>query len=69
MREGLSRFAILVLITAVGGGMLYWLGFDPPTSRAGWVGAGLGFFVWVVLLLSAFGRELVRFFRVLLGIS
>ncbi len=69
MREHLARLVLLLLITAIGGLLVFWLGYDPPASTAGWVGAGIAFFVWMMLLLGAFGQQIVRFFRILLGWS
>lgn len=69
LKDHLSRLALLVLVTAFGGWLLYWLGYVPPTNRAGWIGAGLAFFVWMMFLLSGFGRPLTRFLRILLGWS
>lgn len=69
MREEMPRLALLLLITGIGGCLLFWLGYEPPVSAAGWVGAGIAFFVWMMLLLGAFGRQIVRFFRILLGWS
>ena len=69
LKDNLSRLALLVLVTAFGGWLLYWFGYDPPTSGAGWIGAGFAFFVWMMFLLGAFGRPLTRFLRILLGWS
>ena len=69
LKDNLARLALLVLVTAFGGWLLYWLGYDPPTNGAGFIGAGLAFFMWMMLLLSAFGRPLTRFCRILLGWS
>ncbi len=69
LKEHLSRLALLVLVTAFGGWLLYWLGYVPPTNGAGWIGAGIAFFVWMMFLLSGFGRPLTRFLRILLGWS
>ena len=69
LKDNLSRLALLVLVTAFGGWLLYWFGYDSPTSGAGWIGAGLAFFMFVMFLLSGFGRPLTRFFRILLGWS
>ncbi|MEJ2313004.1 MAG: hypothetical protein P8Y10_04220 [Gemmatimonadales bacterium] len=69
MKDNLSRLALLILVTAFGGWLLYWLGHSPPSNTAGWIGAGIAFFVWMMFLLSAFGRPLTRFLRILLGWS
>lgn len=67
LRDRLSRLALLLLITAIGGGLLFWLGAETPTSRAGWIGVGGGMFVWLMLILGGFGRPIVRFLRILIG--
>jgi hypothetical protein len=67
MKETAPKLLLLVLVTGFGGWLLYWFRFSPPTNGAGWVGAGVAFYVWIMLLLSAFGRPIVRFLRVLLG--
>ena len=67
MRDRLSRLALLLLITVVGGGLLFWLGAETPTSRVGWIAVGSGMFVWLMLILAAFGRPIVRFLRILIG--
>ena len=69
MKVHVPRVLALVLLTVLGGWLLYWFGYDPPTSAAGWVGAGLAFFIWIMFLLGAFGQHLVRFLRILLGWS
>jgi hypothetical protein len=69
LKDNLSSAALLVLVTVSGGWLLYWFGYDPPGDGAGWIGAGLAFFVWMMFLLSGFGRQLARFFRILLGWS
>ncbi|MEJ2340425.1 MAG: hypothetical protein P8Y15_16255, partial [Gemmatimonadales bacterium] len=61
--------ALLVRVTVDGGRLLNWLGHSPPSNAAGWIGAGHAFFVWMMFLLSAFGRPLTRFLRILLGWS
>ncbi len=67
LRDRLSRLALLLLITAIGGGLLFWLGAERPTSRAGWIAVGSGMFVWLMLILGGFGRPIVRFLRILIG--
>lgn len=67
LRDRLSRLALLLLITAIGGGLLFWLGAETPTSRAGWIAVGAGMFVWLMLILGGFGRPIVRFLRILIG--
>ena len=67
LRDRLSKLALLLLITVVGGGLLFWLGAETPTSRAGWIAVGAAMFVWLMLILSGFGRPIVRFLRILLG--
>ena len=69
LKDNLSRLALLVLVTAFGGWLLYWFGYAPPTNGAGSIGAGLAFFMWMMFLLSGFGRPLTRFCRILLGWS
>ncbi len=67
LRDRLSRLALLLLITATGGGLLFWLGAETPSSRAGWIAVGVAMFVWLMLILGGFGRPIVRFLRILLG--
>ncbi len=67
LRDRLARLALLLLITVIGGGLLFWLRAETPTSRAGWIGVGAGMFVWLMLILGGFGRPIVRFLRILIG--
>ncbi len=67
LRDRLSRLVLLLLITAIGGGLLFWLGAETPTSRAGWIAVGAGMFMWLLLILGGFGRPIVRFLRILIG--
>ncbi len=67
LRDRLSRLALLLLITVIGGGLLFWLRAETPTSRAGWIGVGAGMFLWLMLILAAFGRPIARFLRIIIG--
>ncbi|MCK5489609.1 MAG: hypothetical protein KAI98_06455 [Gemmatimonadetes bacterium] len=67
LRDRLSRLALLLLITVIGGGLLFWLRAETPTSRAGWIGVGGGMFLWLMLILAAFGRPIARFLRIIIG--
>jgi hypothetical protein len=67
VRDRLSRLVLLLLITLIGGGLIFWLGAETPTSRPGWIAVGSAMFLWLMLILSGFGRPIVRFLRILLG--